>query len=222
MTEALVDYLDAFGYLTLLAVGFAEYAGVPIASVPVLMTAGALGTSAGLDPVAAAASAALGGLLADVGWFLLVRWRGAALVDAACGLTTNPNACVLGVEDRVSKLGPAYVIPSKFVPGAGNLVGAASGLSGMSTPRFVLSDALGLLLWAGAYTGLGWLLAEEIRAAVELVARYQKWALAVAAGLVAGAAVWRRLRVLRHRQGHADLEGGRGRTEREAEGGDRR
>lgn len=208
MTEALVGYLDAFGYLTLFGLGFAEYAGVPIASVPVLLTAGALGTSAGLHPLATALSAALGGLVADVGWFLLVRWRGEAVVGAACGLTSNPNACVLGVEERLSTLGPAYVIPSKFVPGAGNLVGAASGLAGMSIPRFVLSDALGLLLWAGVYTTLGRVFEDQIRTVVGFAASYQSWALAAAVLLVAGAAAWRRLRVTRHREAHDEGSGG--------------
>lgn len=212
MTEALVGYLDSFGYLTLLAVGFAEYAGVPIASVPVLLTAGALGPPAGLHPLGSAASAALGGLAADVGWFLLVRWRGQTLVDAACGLTSNPNACVHGVEERLSRIGPAYLVPSKFVPGAGNLVGAASGLADMSLLRFVSFDGAGLLLWAGGYTAAGWLFADQIRAAVELVVRYQSWVLIGGAALVAAAAVWRRLRVVRHREAHA---GG------EAEGGER-
>lgn len=210
MTEALVDYLNAFGYLTLLAVGFAEYAGVPIASVPVLLTAGALEGSAGLHPVASVASAAMGGLLADLGWFLLVRWRGERLIDAACGLTSNPSACVHGVEDRLSRVGAVYLVPSKFVPGAGNLVGAASGLAGMPLARFLTFDGVGLLLWAGTYTAVGRLFADQIRAAVELVVRYQQWALLGAGLLVAAAAAWRRLRVLHHREAHAGAgpEGG--------------
>lgn len=204
MTQELVEYLDAFGYATLLVVGFSEYVGVPIASMAVLVAAGGLSASAGLHPLGVAASAAAGGLLADVGWFLFVRWRGEAMVDAACGLTSNPNACVLGVEERVSRLGPAYVVPSKFIPGAGNLIGAASGLAGMSLPRFVLADAAGLLIWAGAYTGLGRLFAGQIRTAIDVLARYQRWALGGAAALVLAAAAWRRFRVARHREGHAE------------------
>lgn len=202
MVETLIGFLGSHGYLVLVAVGFAEYAGAPIASVPVLVAAGGLGTSAGLGVVPVVASAALGGLVADLGWYSLVRWRGAALVDVACGLTSNPDACVLGVESRVARLGPAYVVPSKFVPGAGNLVAAAASLAGMGLGRFVVFDGLALLLWAGAWTTLGRLLASEVHAAVELAARYQRGLLLLAVGLVVAAGLWRSLRVAAHRGGH--------------------
>ena len=203
MTQPLVEYLQSFGYLTLLAAGFAEYAGVPIATVPVLVTAGGLSRAAGLDPVLVAISAAAGGLAADLGWFAVVRRRGEEVVDAACGLTSNPDACVLNVRERVDRLGPAYVLPAKFIPGAGNLVAAASALSGMPLSRFAAYDALALLLWAGAYTLTGFLFASQIQEVIGFVLRYQRWALVGAAVLVVGAGGWRGIRILLHRRGHA-------------------
>lgn len=77
MTQSLVDFLGSFGYLTVLVAGFAEYAGVPIATVPVLIAAGGLSESAGLNPFLVAASAASGGLAAAA--LLVVGgavWRG--------------------------------------------------------------------------------------------------------------------------------------------------
>ena len=204
MTQPLVEYLQSFGYLTVLAAGFAEYAGVPIATVPVLITAGGLSQAAGLNPVLVAASAAAGGLAADLGWFAVVRRRGDDVVDAACGLTSNPDACVLNVEERVKRLGPAYVLPAKFIPGAGNLVAAASALSGMRLSRFAAYDALALLLWAGVYTLAGFLFASQIEGVIDLVLRYQRWAMVGAAALVLGAAAWRGIRIVRHRRGHDD------------------
>lgn len=203
MTQPLVEYLQSFGYLTVLAAGFAEYAGVPIATVPVLVTAGGLSQAAGLNPILVAASAAGGGLAADLGWFTVVRRRGDDVVDAACGLTSNPDACVMGVRERVERLGPAYVLPSKFIPGAGNLAAAASALSGMRPSRFAAYDALALLLWAGAYTLAGFLFASQIQGVIDLVLRYQRWAIAGAAALVVGAGAWRVIRIVLHRTGHA-------------------
>lgn len=201
--DSLIASVEAHGYLILLAVGFAEYAGMPIASVPVIVAAGGLGPAAGLSPFVAAAAAAIGGLAADGSWYLLARWRGHRMVDAACGLTSNPNACVLNVEERVASLGPAYVLPSKFIPGAGNLVAPAAGLAAMDPVRFFASDAAALLLWAGAYTTLGWLFAGQIRSVIALVENYQGWALAAAGALVAGAAVWRAVRSRLHERAHA-------------------
>lgn len=196
--DALTAYLQSHGYWALVAVGFAEYAGVPIAAVPLVVAAGGLGAAAGLDPVLSALSAALGGLLADGGWYLLARWKGGRLVDAACGLTSNPNACVLNVQERVARLGPAYVIPSKFIPGAGNLVAPAAGLAAMRPLPFFGSDAAALLLWAGAYTMLGRIFSNQIQWLISLLEGYQTGALAAAALLVVGAAFWRWLRSRRH------------------------
>lgn len=204
MTESLIYFLESYGYLAVLAAGFAEYVGVPLATVPLLIAAGGMSAAAGLNPLVLAAMAAAGGLAADLTWFALMRHRGQVLVDAACGLTSNPNACVLNVEERVALLGPAYVIPSKFIPGAGNLVAPAAGLTDLPAWRFVLSDAVALLLWAGAYTGIGLVFDSEIQAVLDLVARYQRWALVTVALAVAAAGAWRGVRVMLHRSKHSE------------------
>lgn len=204
MTDTLISYLSSYGYLTVLGVGFAEYVGVPVATVPVLVAAGGLGPAAGLSLPVVAISAAAGGLAADLGWYTLVRLWGAAIVDAACGLSSNPTACVVSVKERVARLGPAFVIPAKFIPGAGNLVAPAAGLAGMSAVVFAVSDALGLLLWAGAYVTLGALFSSQIEGTIELISRYQQWALAGAVFLLLAAALWRGARVLLHKRAHGE------------------
>lgn len=202
MERALVEFLGSHGYPALVAVGFAEYAGAPVASVPLLLLAGGLSQQADLDPVAAVLSVALGGLVADLSWYLLIRWRGDELLDAACGLTSNRSACVLGVQERVGKLGPAYIVPAKFIPGAANLVGAGAALAGMRPARFVTSDAVALLLWAGAWTAVGRVFAAQVHLVLGLVAGYQRMAVVLAGALVAAAAAWRYVRVSRHRRAH--------------------
>lgn len=202
MTEALHQLLASHGYLALVAVGFAEYAGAPVSGTPMLIVAGGLGASAGLGPVSAVVSAAVGGLVADLGWYALVRWRGDVLVNAACGLTSNPGACVLQVEDRVARLGPAYVVPSKLLPGAGNLVAAGAALAGMKPWRFAVLDGLALLVWAGMWTAVGHMFADEVHGALKLADRYRQGALLLGVGLVVAAAAWRRTRVGRHGERH--------------------
>lgn len=189
--EDLLPFVEAYGYWVLLAVGFAEYAGLPVVSVPVLVAAGALSGGPALDPVPAAAVAAAGGLGADVLWYGLARWKGHRLVDAACRLSSRPESCVLGVEDRVSDLGARLIVPSKFLPGVGNLVAPAAGFARIDATRFVCFDAIALALWAGVYTGLGFLFARQVSVVMEWVVRFREAALLAAALAVAGAAAWR-------------------------------
>lgn len=207
MEQTLLPWVEAYGYLALAAVGFAEMAGLPLAGAPLLVAAGSLCAAAGLHPALVLLSAAAGGLAADLGWFLLVRWRGDDLVEVACGLTSHPGTCVLGVRERVARLGMRYVLPAKFLPGVGNLVAAASALAGLAPVRFALVDGLAVLLWAGAWTTLGRLFTSEVQAALGWVARYQKAAAVVAVGLVVAAAAWRLVRIRRHREAHGGEDG---------------
>ena len=194
--------LEGYGYWLLLAVGFAEFAGLPIASVPVLVVAGAAAAEGAISLPAAALAAALGGLLADTAWYSLSRWRGQSLVDTVCNLSSNPKSCVISIASRLQKVGPVYVLPSKFIPGTGNLVAASAGLAGLRPAAFLSADAVALGLWSVVYLGLGYLLEGQVASAVNWVAGFTGVAAAVAASLILGALVWRFVRAGMHREGH--------------------
>ena len=194
--------LEGYGYWLLLAVGFAEFAGLPIASVPVLIVAGAAAAEGAISLPVAALAAALGGLLADTAWYSLSRWRGQSLVDTVCNLSSNPRSCVISIASRLQKVGPVYVLPSKFIPGTGNLVAASAGLAGLRPSAFLSADAVALGLWSVVYLGLGYLLEGQVASAVNWVAGSVGVAAAVAASLILGALVWRFVRAGIHREGH--------------------
>ncbi len=200
--EQLGLLLDEWGYLLLFCVGFLEFTGAPIASVPVLVLAGALAASGDASLPGIIASAALGGLFGDLTWYGLARWRGPGLVDIVCGLSSNPMACVLGVERRVQAVGPGFLVPAKFLPGAGNLVAAASGFAGVRLGTFALLDLMALLIWAGVYSTLGWLFAPQLQPILEWASAFTLWIVGLAAALIVGAGAWRMAKVRMHRERH--------------------
>lgn len=201
--ETIRPLLAAYGYWLLIAVGFAEFAGVPIASVPVLVVGGAFAAHGDLNLGVAVLSAAAGGLAADLGWYAVSRWRGKRLVNTVCGLTSNPRACALAVADRLAHVGPIYIVPSKFIPGTANLMAAAAGIAGLRAPAFLAADVAALLLWAGVYGLLGFFLAAQVGLVVDWLEGYARWAFGIVIVLVAGAAAWRFVRVRMHRKEHA-------------------
>lgn len=73
--EQLTALLEQYGYLLLFGLGFLEFIGAPIASVPVLIVAGGLAASGGVSVPGIILSAALGGLLADSIWYGTARLR---------------------------------------------------------------------------------------------------------------------------------------------------
>ena len=201
--DTLVQILDNYGYALLFALGFAEFAGLPIASVPVLIASGAIARAGGFSLPLIAASAALGGLVADATWYGLARWRGRSLVGAACGLSSNRRACVLGVEQRARRLGTIYILFAKFIPGAGNLIAPAGGFGEIPARRFLLLDGGGLLAWAMVYAGAGWLFSDSVEALIGVAAGYARWILWSLPLFIVGGAAWRYQKARRHQAGHA-------------------
>jgi len=201
--DAVGHLLETWGYALFVLLGFVEFIGLPIASVPVLILGGAVAASGGLSLPLVALSAAAGGLVADLTWYWITRWRGPRLVDTVCNLTSNPKACVVSVQQRIEQIGPIYIVPSKFLPGTGNLVAASAGLARVAPRMFALADAAALLLWGGVYALLGFLFTAEVAGVVEWIAGFASIAAGVAMLLVLGAIGWRVVRARMHAAGHA-------------------
>ena len=203
--EQLVPFVEQYGYWFLLGIGFIEYAGFPVASIPVLLVAGAMAAMGSLHPVPAVLATATGGLMADALWYALARRNGARLVGRVCALTTNPRACIRGVTDRVGRVGPLFFLPAKFIPGTGNLVAAAAGFAGVRPRVFLALDAVAVTLWAAVYIAVGWIFASRVEVAVGWMVGIGRFAAVAVVVLVAGAVVVRVIKTRAHQRGHTSL-----------------
>src|SRR5207247_147535 len=79
-----------------------------------------------------------------------------------------------------------------------------AGIFGMPLPRFLLFDSLGALLYAGMFTGLGYLFSAELERMAEGALRLGEWLVLVLAGALAISVLgtsWQRRRFLLHRRG---------------------
>jgi membrane protein DedA with SNARE-associated domain len=189
--------------MLLFVVGFAEYVGVPIASVPVLIAAGGIARIGGLSMPPVILAVVLGALCADALWYGLARWKGERLVTAACSLSANPRVCIGNVESRVTRLGAPYIITAKFVPGVGNLIAPAAGFGGIPVVRFLMLDFVALLLWANVYSGIGWIFSNQVESLIILAESYTRWLLIVVILLVGLGGSYRYLKIRLHAAAHA-------------------
>lgn len=205
----IVPYVERFGYLFLVGLGFLEFAGIPVVITPVLVACGALVVAGVLNPAAVVGAVVVGSLLAEIAWFTLARTHGRRLMGVACGLATQPMACILGVRRRLGRVGAPFILVAKFVPGAANLIAPASGMARMGTGRFLALDGTALLLWASFYTTLGILFAEPVLTALVWLEAwaetYLRPVLLGALALLAVAVGWRWLKARLHRRAHARL-----------------
>lgn len=106
----------------------------------------------------------------------------------------------------MERLGGRSLLAAKLVPGFANLAAPAAGLARLAPASFFAANTAGLVFWAGFDLGLGFLFADQVSLALAWLGSYTRAVLAAAGLLVAGAAVWRVVKLRRHRRRHSASE----------------
>ena len=158
----LIPFVTRYGYLLVFVWVLAEQLGVPVPSLPLLLTVGAIASAGKLNPWTAVLLATLASLLADGAWYELGRRRGSQVLRFLCRISLQPDSCVRRTEGVFEKHGASSLLLAKFVPGLNTAAPPMAGATGMRLRRFVLYDAGGALLWAGASVLAGYVFADQI------------------------------------------------------------
>lgn len=135
---------------------------MPVPASPTLILAGALYGGAGrsVEPLLAAAVAA--SLVGDSAWYVAGHRVGAKVLRTLCRISLSPDSCVSGAERSFSRWGTPSLLIARFVPGFTTVATAMAGILKVPFWRFVLADALGAALWAGAAIGIGLVFRDEL------------------------------------------------------------
>jgi uncharacterized membrane protein YdjX (TVP38/TMEM64 family) len=88
-------------------------------------------------------------------------------------------------EGIFAKQGARSLLVAKFLPGLGLVTLPLAGIFHMRLRRFLLYDALGSLLWAGAFLGLGYAFSDQIERVAARLAALGGWLLVLIAGALA-------------------------------------
>jgi membrane protein DedA with SNARE-associated domain len=184
--RATIEFLSRHGYLLLITWVFAEQAGLPIPSIPILLAAGALAGVGRLSLPASLLYCVLAALTADLIWFHLGRLRGIQVLRSLCRLSLEPDSCVRRTEGIYARQGERTMLFSKFFPGLNTVAAPLAGVVGTRLWRFALFDTLGTLLWAGTFLGLGYAFSGEIEQLAVRLAAVGGSALALIVGGLAG------------------------------------
>ena len=150
MNHAIV-LLERDGYVLLFAWVFAEQAGLPVPSAPALIAAGVLAAFGHLNWATAILVAVLAAVCGDSIWFALGRTHGEKVMRVLNWLAPSRR-----FGDSLSpQRGSRLLLVTKFVPGMSFFTPPLSGVSGMSTSRFLLFDTLGAGIWVAAFVTAG-------------------------------------------------------------------
>jgi membrane protein DedA with SNARE-associated domain/rhodanese-related sulfurtransferase len=150
MPIALVFFVH-YAYLIIFLWVLVEQMGIPIPSVPVLLTAGTLSATHRVSWIAITLAMLLGCLVADSVWFSLGRRYGNSVLKLLCRFSFEASTCVSKTENYFTRRGALTLLFAKFVPGLSTVAAPIAGQTGMSYPRFLAWDLGGSLLWGEAF-----------------------------------------------------------------------
>ncbi len=180
-----LEFLLHHGYVLLLGWVFAEQVGLPIPSMPLLLAAGALAGTGHLSFFASLFYVIFAAVTADSIWYQLGRRKGIRILQLLCKISLEPDSCVRRTEGVFSKQGARSLLLAKFLPGLSTVAPPLAGIFHMRPRRFLLFDALGSLLWAGTFLGLGYLFSGQIERVAEHLASLGGWLLVLLLGVLA-------------------------------------
>jgi membrane protein DedA with SNARE-associated domain/rhodanese-related sulfurtransferase len=162
----ITQYGLAFVFVNVLA----ALAGLPVPAMPTLVLTGAL---LGVGHYAAPSLlvvAVVAALIADSGWYLAGRSIGRPVLRLMCRISLSPDTCVRQTETIYARFGPPSLMVAKFIPGFAAVATALSGAVRTPFLTFLLFDAIGAAVWAGAAIGIGMLFASTVETLLDTLA----------------------------------------------------
>jgi membrane protein DedA with SNARE-associated domain len=158
----ILDFLLRHGYLVVWVWVFAEQAGLPIPSSPLLLAAGALCGTGHLNLGICLGLAVFASTVSDTMWYQLGHRKGIKVLQWLCRISLEPDSCVRRTQGVFEKQGAKSLLVAKFVPGLSAVATPLAGIFHMRLRRFLLFDVLGATLWAGTFLGIGYVFADQI------------------------------------------------------------
>ena len=162
LVAATHPYLVQYGYTVLLAVLFTESFGLPLPGETFLIGATLLAINGQLGIAAMAGWAIAAVILGDNVGYLIGRWgrqHWTIRHGRPIGIIPARLEAMQGFFDR---FGPAAVMVARFFPVLRQLNGICAGSTRMPWRKFAVYNALGGMLWVGAWTSSIYLLGDRI------------------------------------------------------------
>jgi membrane protein DedA with SNARE-associated domain len=115
--QYVVSLMNHHGLLIVLGSVLLNEGGILFPSYPILMIAGALTLADGPPLLAVMATAAMGAMLTNIGWYLAGVRFGAGILKLLCQLSVTPDSCVRQTENIYTRVGLMGAATCKVHPG---------------------------------------------------------------------------------------------------------
>jgi len=192
-----IEFFVGHAYAVLFLWVMVEQLGMPVPSIPILLTAGTLSATHRVAAIPAIAAVLAACLLADSTWFLLGRRFGNRVVRLLCKFSLEASTCVARTEGYFSRRGALTLLVAKFVPGLSTVSAPIAGQTGMPYSRFVVYDLSGAFIWSVTFLLAGRFFGDIAKRSQAFFAFLSHFAAAVFILMVIGFFLWR---IIKHRR----------------------
>lgn len=156
MHGTLADLVASYGYLFLIVLVGVESFGIPLPGETALVAAAALAAQGRLNLWLVIASAAGGAIVGDNAGYWLGRKGGIALVTRYGQKVGLNEAKLARVQAFFQRHGAKTVLIGRFIALLRSWAAAFAGVARMPYGRFTLYNALGGIIWATIFGGMGY------------------------------------------------------------------
>ncbi len=169
--------MNSAAQLTYLAIGLAVFGQqlcLPLPSMLLLMTAGALAGRGGghLTIPLVLLTSVVACVIADSVWFWLGRRWGSNVIRLICSLTSNPQDSRERTRRMFDRWGLRLLLVAKFFPVLDGASPPLAGAQGATVRGFLAYDLVGSLLWSAAYVLTGFLFSSQLDRVIRLLDRF--------------------------------------------------
>ena len=185
MPIAIVFFVH-YAYLIIFLWVLVEQIGIPIPSVPVLLTAGTLSATHRVSWLGITIAMLLACITADTVWFSLGRRYGNSVLKLLCRLSFEASTCVSKTEGYFTRRGAVTLLFAKFVPGLSTVAAPIAGQTGMSLPRFLAWDLAGSFIWGESFILAGRFFGDLAKKSAPFFAWLGHFAIFIFAAMVLG------------------------------------
>ena len=200
-----IEFFVGHAYAILFFWVLIEQLGMPIPSIPLLLTAGTLSATHRVSAFSALLAVVAACVISDSLWYALGRRYGVRVIRVLCKLSLEATTCVVKTEGYFTRRGAETLLFAKFVPGLSTVSAPIAGQTGMPYPRFLLYDLSGTLLWSVSLVLAGRFFGDVAKRSQAFFGLLSHFAAAVFVLMVAGFFLWRVIKNRRFLAGVREL-----------------
>jgi membrane protein DedA with SNARE-associated domain/rhodanese-related sulfurtransferase len=186
-----IEFFVGHAYAILFCWVLVEQLGMPIPSIPLLLTAGTLSATHRVSFTTALLAVVAACVISDSTWYTLGRRYGGGVIRILCKLSFEASTCVAKTQGYFTRRGAETLLFAKFVPGLSTVAAPIAGQTGMPYARFLLYDLSGTLLWSLSCLFAGRFFGDIAKRSQAFFALLSHFAALVFILMVAGFFLWR-------------------------------